>query len=213
VQVNPDPLPPTELNRLVQAFRLLADPGRLRLVAELLEDRELPVRALAQAASLSETAASQQLRLLREAGVVSRRRLGRQILYRLNGGDARALARTGIARAVFRSSYSPGKDALVTYIIAEPCIDIKDKSCVDVCPVDCIHEFDRILVIDPEECIDCGACEPECPVEAIFPEDALPDKWEPFVKINYAYSEGADVINTLVDDYAREHNVHNEPLG
>ena len=75
----------------------------------------------------------------------------------------------------------------MTYIIAEPCIDIKDRSCVDVCPVDCIHEFERILVIDPEECIDCGACEPECPVEAIFPEDALPEKWEPFVKINYAY--------------------------
>ena len=79
---------------------------------------------------------------------------------------------------------------LVTYIIAEPCIDIKDLSCVDVCPVDCIHEFERILVIDPEECIDCGACEPECPVEAIFPEDALPEKWEPFVKINYAYGDG-----------------------
>ena len=62
----------------------------------------------------------------------------------------------------------------MTYIIAEPCIDIKDRSCVDVCPVDCIHEANRILVIDPEECIDCGACEPECPVEAIFPEDALP---------------------------------------
>ena len=81
----------------------------------------------------------------------------------------------------------------MTYIIAEPCIDIKDRSCVDVCPVDCIHEFDRMLIIDPEECIDCGACEPECPVEAIFPEDALPDKWEPFVKINYAYNQGADV--------------------
>ena len=49
----------------------------------------------------------------------------------------------------------------MTYIIAEPCVDIKDRSCVDVCPVDCIHEFDRLLVIDPEECIDCGACEPE----------------------------------------------------
>ena len=78
----------------------------------------------------------------------------------------------------------------MTYIIAEPCIDIKDRSCVDVCPVDCIHEAGRILVIDPEECIDCGACEPECPVEAIFPEDALPDKWAPFVKINYAYADG-----------------------
>jgi NAD-dependent dihydropyrimidine dehydrogenase PreA subunit len=58
----------------------------------------------------------------------------------------------------------------------------------------------------------CGACEPECPVDAIFPEDALPDKWEPFVKINYAYDEGFDVINKLVDDYATEHNVQNPPL-
>jgi ferredoxin len=100
----------------------------------------------------------------------------------------------------------------VTYIIAEPCIDIKDRSCVDVCPVDCIHEAGRILVIDPEECIDCGACEPECPVEAIFPEDALPDKWEPFVKINYAYGEGMDAVNQLTDAYATEHNVQNEPI-
>src|SRR2546430_17355112 len=100
----------------------------------------------------------------------------------------------------------------MTYIIAEPCIDIKDLSCVDVCPVDCIHEFERILIIDPEECIDCGACEPECPVEAIFPEDALPEKWNDFVKINYAYGEGADVINQLTNEYATEHNVQNPPL-
>ena len=99
----------------------------------------------------------------------------------------------------------------VTYIIAEPCIDIIDKSCVDVCPVDCIHEFERILIIDPEECIDCGACEPECPVEAIFPEDALPDKWNAFVEINYAFPD-PDKINPLVDKYALEHNVHNEPI-
>ena len=58
----------------------------------------------------------------------------------------------------------------------------------------------------------CGACEPECPVEAIFPEDALPDKWEPFVKINYAYSDGAPAIDPLVDEYATEHNVQNLPL-
>ena len=95
-----------------------------------------------------------------------------------------------------------GRVGRVTYIIAEPCIDIKDLSCVDVCPVDCIHEAGRILVIDPEECIDCGACEPECPVEAIFPEDALPDKWEPFVEINYAYDKGMDVVNQLTDKYA-----------
>jgi NAD-dependent dihydropyrimidine dehydrogenase PreA subunit len=58
----------------------------------------------------------------------------------------------------------------------------------------------------------CGACEPECPVEAIFPEDALPDKWQPFVKINYAYGEGFDVVNKLTDEYATEHNVQNPPL-
>ena len=53
-------------------------------------------------------------------------------------------------------------------------------------------------MIDPEECIDCGACEPECPVEAIYPEDAVPDKWEPFIRINYAYPEGHESVNGLV---------------
>ncbi len=68
----------------------------------------------------------------------------------------------------------------MTYIIGEPCVDEKDTSCVDVCPVDCIHprkdednfEAEKMLYIDPEECIDCGACEPACPVSAIGPEDA-----------------------------------------
>ena len=72
----------------------------------------------------------------------------------------------------------------MTYIIAEPCIDIKDKSCIDVCPVDCIHEFGRILVIDPEECIDCGACEPEYPVTAIFPEEDVPVQLKSFIGKN-----------------------------
>jgi NAD-dependent dihydropyrimidine dehydrogenase PreA subunit len=58
----------------------------------------------------------------------------------------------------------------------------------------------------------CGACEPECPVEAIFPEDALPDKWQPFVEINYAYGQGFDVVNDLTNKYATEHNVQNPPL-
>jgi ferredoxin len=200
--MNPDDdsraLDAKELERLVLAFRLLADPGRLRLVAALLEDRELPVSELARAASLSETAASQQLRVLRDAGVARRRRAGRQALYRLAGGETRALARNAIERSNLRASHPRGRDVPLTYIIAEPCIDVKDRSCVDVCPVDCIHESDRILVIDPEECIDCGACEPECPVEAIFPEDALPDKWQPFVKINYAYPDGLERVSELV---------------
>src|SRR5256714_9197814 len=124
------------------------------------------------------------------------------------------LASRGAKRSRAPLGRPPSKvhSALVTYIIAEPCIDIKDRSCVDVCPVDCIHEADRILVIDPEECIDCGACEPECPVEAIFPEDALPDKWEPFVKINYAYGDGMDVVNQLTQKYADDNDVQNPPL-
>ena len=100
----------------------------------------------------------------------------------------------------------------MAYVIAEPCINVKDKACVEVCPVDCIYEGPEMLFIHPDECIDCGACEPECPVEAIFPEDALPDKWEAFIRTNYAYGEGADVVNRLVDEYAAEHNVQNPPL-
>ena len=65
----------------------------------------------------------------------------------------------------------------MTYVITQPCIDVLDKSCVDVCPVDCIHYdegVDRKLYIDPDECIDCGACEPACPVSSIFAEDDVP---------------------------------------
>ena len=60
------------------------------------------------------------------------------------------------------------------YVITEACKDTKDKSCVDVCPVDCIYEGPEMLYIHPDECIDCGACEPECPVTAIFPEEDVP---------------------------------------
>jgi NAD-dependent dihydropyrimidine dehydrogenase PreA subunit len=60
------------------------------------------------------------------------------------------------------------------YVIGQPCIDILDRSCVDVCPVDCIYEGARALYIHPDECIDCGACDPVCPVEAIYEQDAIP---------------------------------------
>ena len=72
----------------------------------------------------------------------------------------------------------------MTYVIAEPCIDVKDKSCVDECPVDCIYEGERMLYIHPDECVDCGACEPVCPVEAIFYEDDLPSQWTQFTAEN-----------------------------
>jgi len=72
----------------------------------------------------------------------------------------------------------------MTYVIAEPCIDVKDKSCVEECPVDCIYEGDRSLYIHPGECIDCAACEPACPVEAIFYADDVPSEWDAFTVWN-----------------------------
>ena len=72
----------------------------------------------------------------------------------------------------------------MTYVIAEPCIDVMDRACVDECPVDCIYEGARSLYIQPDECIDCGACEPVCPVEAIFYEDDIPAKWAPYTNDN-----------------------------
>ena len=75
------------------------------------------------------------------------------------------------------------------YVIAEPCVGVKDKSCVAVCPVDCIHgtDDDAQLYIDPAECIDCGLCEPECPVDAIFMDDEVPAKWTSFIQLNTDY--------------------------
>ena len=75
----------------------------------------------------------------------------------------------------------------MTYVITEPCIDTLDKSCVEVCPVDCIHfdeGTDRMEYIDPDECIDCGACEPVCPVTAIFAEDDVPDQYKAYTALN-----------------------------
>ncbi|GAB3982699.1 ferredoxin [Plantactinospora veratri] len=65
----------------------------------------------------------------------------------------------------------------MTYVIALPCVDVLDRACVQECPVDCIYEGARSLYIQPDECVDCGACEPVCPVEAIYYEDDLPDQW------------------------------------
>jgi NAD-dependent dihydropyrimidine dehydrogenase PreA subunit len=83
----------------------------------------------------------------------------------------------------------------MTYIITEPCINVKDATCLDVCPVDCIYprknepdfEEEVQLFINPDECIDCGACEPICPVSAIFPEAAVPEKWKSYIQINYEH--------------------------
>ena len=83
------------------------------------------------------------------------------------------------------------------YVIAEPCVDVKDKSCVEACPVDCIYEIDDQLVINPEECIDCAACEPVCPVDAIFPDDEVPDNESQYVEDakNYDYDSSEPGAN------------------
>jgi NAD-dependent dihydropyrimidine dehydrogenase PreA subunit len=93
----------------------------------------------------------------------------------------------------------------VTYVITEPCIGTKDRSCVDVCPVDCIHDDgddDKILYIDPDECIDCGACEPACPVNAIFAEDDVPDNMKPYVEINAIWFKDKADARAKVDAVA-----------
>ena len=77
----------------------------------------------------------------------------------------------------------------MTYIIAEPCVDVLDRACIDVCPVDCIYEAEEhsMLLINPEECIDCAACEPVCPAAAIFAEDDVPADWDNYTDLNYEY--------------------------
>ena len=72
----------------------------------------------------------------------------------------------------------------MAYVVAEPCIKCKYTDCVEVCPVNCFYEGPNFLVIHPDECIDCGACEPVCPTKAIFPESDLPEKWKDFTPLN-----------------------------
>ncbi|MCK9496136.1 MAG: ferredoxin family protein [Dehalococcoidia bacterium] len=89
----------------------------------------------------------------------------------------------------------------MTYVITQPCIDTMDQSCVDVCPVDCIHfeeGVDKMLYIDPDECIDCGACEPACPVSAIFAEDDTPEDQTRFLEINKLWYADKDAARAKI---------------
>ena len=86
----------------------------------------------------------------------------------------------GVGPGWYKAGTRFREEAPLTYVITEPCIGTKDQSCVEVCPVDCIYDAGDHFMINPEECIDCGACEPECPVEAIYPEDEVPDDMESY---------------------------------
>lgn len=91
---------------------------------------------------------------------------------------------------------------LITYVITEACIGTVDKSCVDVCPVDCIHfeeGVDRKLYIDPVECIDCGACEPACPVTAIFAEDDVPDNMKEYIELDALWYKDPETVRARIN--------------
>ena len=85
----------------------------------------------------------------------------------------------------------------MTFVVTEKCIRCKYMDCVEVCPVDCFHEGPNMLVIDPDECIDCTLCEPECPVEAIFSEDEVPKGQENFLELNRELSHQWPVITEM----------------
>ncbi len=87
----------------------------------------------------------------------------------------------------------------MTFVVTESCIKCKLTDCVEVCPVDCFHEGPNMLVIDPEECIDCTLCVPECPVEAIFSDDELPVEQQQFLELNAGLSESWPVITEMID--------------
>lgn len=87
----------------------------------------------------------------------------------------------------------------MTFVVLESCIRCKYTDCVEVCPVDCFYEGPNMLVINPEECIDCALCEPECPVDAIVSEDDLPEKYHKYIELNQKLSDKCPNITEIID--------------
>ena len=87
----------------------------------------------------------------------------------------------------------------MTFVVTEECIKCKYTDCVEVCPVDCFHEGPNFLVIDPDECIDCTLCEPECPIEAIHAEDDVPDEQQQYIQLNAELAKAWPVITEKKD--------------
>jgi Fe-S-cluster-containing hydrogenase component 2 len=94
----------------------------------------------------------------------------------------------------------------MTYVITEACIDVKDQSCIEVCPVDCIHadDEDRICYIEPAACIDCAVCLSACPVGAIYTEETTPSESRPFVEINALWFSDKETARAKVSDIAND---------
>jgi ferredoxin len=90
----------------------------------------------------------------------------------------------------------------MTHVVTESCIKCKYTDCVDVCPVDCFHEGPNMLVIDPDECIDCAVCIPECPVNAIFAEEDVPEDQREWTALNAELTKGWPVITDKKDALA-----------
>ena len=95
----------------------------------------------------------------------------------------------------------------MTHVVAQPCFDCKYTDCVVVCPVECFYEGEQMLYIHPDECVDCGACEPVCPVEAIYYEDDIPSEWSDYYKVNVDFFDevgspgGAAKVGPIASDH------------
>jgi len=104
--------------------------------------------------------------------------------FKLRGCSIRRKAGFPWAEWPWGKAAGPKKGKIMTHVVCEPCYNCKYTDCVVVCPVESFREGEKILYIDPDECIDCEACVPECPVEAIFHEDNVPDEWKDYIELN-----------------------------
>jgi ferredoxin len=87
-----------------------------------------------------------------------------------------------------------GREGLMTHVVCKPCYDCKYTDCVVVCPVECFYEGERMLYIHPDDCIDCEACVPECPVDAIFLDENVPEEWHEYIALNAEMAPQCEVI-------------------
>lgn len=92
----------------------------------------------------------------------------------------------------------------MAHVVCEPCLKCKYTDCVTVCPVDCFHEDAEMLVIDPDVCIDCGACIPECPVQAIYPAEDVPAQWKSYVELNKTKTKELPTITAKKEPLAKK---------